>query len=622
MVGLSPAMGLSAWRRPYSVVCRIARWLQTGQVLLAAETRGKEGTDFMTKRILWALMIVAAIIGLAVGMERMHVEGENRQVEITVDWPAAQQMAAVTGQSLHDVLTALGEAGVYSAAVMPRTMAEFGVSGRDIHSQAAALWSEFPQQRDTMAQQPVGFWEEDLQTTLDAGLAVVPRVGNPPWGQDLTWSQLEPYGPHLVIFGGRDAAGYPDDLDHTQDALQALGARAGVIEFANQRGLAAIAANNPAVRVHGISAEEMKKLSSERVLARYLRAVRERNIRVLYFRGFTERAEDWERTLNLVQTLSAELTAQGYTLGPAEPFVPWQVPPTVKSAAWLGLGAGFAILMSQWVVMPSWLLWVLTAVPWLSLTGMLLVRPDLAAAAAALAAALVFPTLAVVQIPAISGPRLRMVAHITGISLIGALIIITSLGGTEYMLKLAEFRGVKLMHVVPVAAAIVFGLLWKQMPVRRWQLVRRRLDELWNASIPVKQVLLAGFFAMAAFVYLQRTGNFGLPALEWEIQFREMLERVLLARPRTKELFLGHPALWWAGASLGRWSWWIPVAAVGQLSVVNTFTHIHTPLMISILRTMYGLSMGLALGWILEIIWNRFLRRWIYDSLVRILRVR
>ncbi len=575
----------------------------------------------MTKRIMWGLMILAAIVGLAISMERVHVENQNRQVEITVDWPAAQQMAAVTGQTLDTVLQALAEAGVYSAAVMPRTIAEFGLAGREIHEQAAAVWDASPQKHDTLAQQPVGFWDDDLQTAVRAGLAVVPRVGNPPWGQDLTWEQVAAYDPHLVIFGGRDAAGYPDDLEDTLEIIHNLAANVGVIEFANQRGMHVLGDDVPAVRVHGISAEEMKKLSSQRVLARYMRAVRERNIRVLYFRGFTETPEDWERTLQLLQSLTVELETQGYSLGAAQPFGDWQVPATVQAVAWLGLGAGFALLVAQWVVVPSWMLWLFMGGPWLLLMGLLVVRPGAAQLAAALAAALVFPTLAALQIPSASGPRLRMIAQVTGVSLIGALLVITSLSGTEYMLKLSEFRGVKLMHVMPVVAAFLFGLLWKQVPVRRWHLVQRRLQDLWNESVPVKHMVLAGVAVLAAFVYLQRTGNFGLPALEWEIQFREMLERVLLARPRTKELFLGHPALWWAGASLGRWSWWIPLAAVGQLSIVNTFTHIHTPLFISILRTVYGLALGLMLGWFLELLWNRFLRRWIYDSIVRILRV-
>jgi hypothetical protein len=36
---------------------------------------------------------------------------------------------------------------------------------------------------------------------------------------------------------------------------------------------------------------------------------------------------------------------------------------------------------------------------------------------------------------------------------------------------------------------------------------------------------------------------------------------------------------------------------IGQLSILNTFSHIHTPLLVSMWRTLLGLVLGFALGW-------------------------
>jgi hypothetical protein len=79
---------------------------------------------------------------------------------------------------------------------------------------------------------------------------------------------------------------------------------------------------------------------------------------------------------------------------------------------------------------------------------------------------------------------------------------------------------------------------------------------------------------------------------------------LLVARPRTKEFLIGHPLL---VAALdqrlrGRKSlsgWLMVGAVIGQLSMVNTFSHIHTPLWVSGLRTGLGLVLGLAIGWVI-----------------------
>jgi ABC-type nitrate/sulfonate/bicarbonate transport system permease component len=96
-----------------------------------------------------------------------------------------------------------------------------------------------------------------------------------------------------------------------------------------------------------------------------------------------------------------------------------------------------------------------------------------------------------------------------------------------------------------------------------------------------------------------------IPIPAWELKLRDLLERVLLIRPRTKEFLLGHPALVLAGAGLGKGKWWRPylvtLAAVGQASLLNTFVHLHTPFLISLARSLLGLLLGAAIGSLLTL---------------------
>jgi hypothetical protein len=107
---------------------------------------------------------------------------------------------------------------------------------------------------------------------------------------------------------------------------------------------------------------------------------------------------------------------------------------------------------------------------------------------------------------------------------------------------------------------------------------------------------------VAGFIFIARTGNdSGMEVSSFEWNMRAMLERLFLTRPRTKEIFLGMPAMifvvWFARQ--GRW-WPAYLAAIaatiGQADVINTFCHIHTPIFYSLLRTIHGVWIGAVVG--------------------------
>jgi hypothetical protein len=102
-------------------------------------------------------------------------------------------------------------------------------------------------------------------------------------------------------------------------------------------------------------------------------------------------------------------------------------------------------------------------------------------------------------------------------------------------------------------------------------------------------------------IYVGRTGNFIIPVPELEIRAREFLEQAFQYRPRTKELLIGHPLLIlgfglyaWGDERLGLAA--VVPGAIGQISLLNTFAHIHSPLAASIIRSFWGLVLGACLG--------------------------
>ena len=83
--------------------------------------------------------------------------------------------------------------------------------------------------------------------------------------------------------------------------------------------------------------------------------------------------------------------------------------------------------------------------------------------------------------------------------------------------------------------------------------------------------------------------------------FRNDLEYLLLARPRTKEFLVAFPgimlAVYCAVRRLPFWTALFGLAGtIGLTSVCNTFMHIRTPLYLGFVRTGYAVLLGLALG--------------------------
>jgi len=157
-------------------------------------------------------------------------------------------------------------------------------------------------------------------------------------------------------------------------------------------------------------------------------------------------------------------------------------------------------------------------------------------------------------------------------------------------------RGVKLQLLLPAFISCVALL-----SLQEWK-------QLLESNLKVKHVLFIGGFLIGLIgLYLMRSGNF--PALQVPDQerfLRDFLEKSLGVRPRFKEFLFGHPALilglYLLGSNNGPKKFFrdgrffICLGMIGQISIINTFFHFHSPLDAGILRTLHGCWLGILVS--------------------------
>lgn len=336
------------------------------------------------------------------------------------------------------------------------------------------------------------------------------------------------------------------------------------------------------VRVHAIKSRELDRLGFEGAVTRWERAVQERTIRLLW-------VTEHKRFSQYLERLSQRLTQLGMNLG--EPSAP--APFENSYLVYFVIGAGFVgfivlVFMSFSQLAGAALLFGggMGAVALVGSWDLELARQGLA-----LMIAVIVPWLLLLLCTEkLSGWRLLLAVSL-GSSCAG-LAIAALLSDLSYFLKLTEFRGVKVALVAP-SVLLVLTELW------RWRALNELTTQLRRGAWLVSIVGLGAL----AFV-LERSGNLpAIPVARWEELLRERLEDWLIARPRFKEFLVGHPALvlWESDRSLSQLGV-LALGAVGQASIINTFVHLHTPVALSLWRTLNGLVLGLSIGLLLRFV--------------------
>jgi len=272
------------------------------------------------------------------------------------------------------------------------------------------------------------------------------------------------------------------------------------------------------------------------------------------------------------------------------------------------------------------------------------VMPYTAELIASLAAALIFGCLAATFFTARSkfySEKLSRDAHLIKIIIVSVVtlvvsVIIAFLGGLltaapissiSYMLEIGIFRGVKVSQLLPIAYFAIAYLAYFGYGDRKavpGNLEPEDLKDMLNSNIKLWMLFLALILGGAGAYYIMRTGHdSSIEVSSYEMLFRNELENVLVARPRTKEFLFAFPAIMMmVYSSVRRFRKWAIVfgiaGVVGVTSVINTFEHIRTPLYLGVIRTGYSLLFGIIIGIIAILIfegfygaYNRYIRKYI-----------
>lgn len=128
----------------------------------------------------------------------------------------------------------------------------------------------------------------------------------------------------------------------------------------------------------------------------------------------------------------------------------------------------------------------------------------------------------------------------------------------------------------------------------------RSVEGLLEKPLLWRDLFVALLIAFGGLIYLTRTGNYPIiPVSGLEIRIRDLLEGLFVIRPRFKTFLIGHPLLFIGiGLSLRdrKYLWILVLGLIGQITILNTFSHLHTPLRVSLIRTIMELVLGNLIG--------------------------
>lgn len=459
-------------------------------------------------------------------------------------------------------------------------------------------WYIFQGVKSEALERPAGIAPARIQEWQDAGFDIAYRPINYPNLQNAGADfPAVPY----IIHAGTEVAGNPDNLDTL--IVSSQNHFTGLIEGVEQDGMERIGNKVPLVRTFSVNQDWLNTLEPAVVGDKFALATRERGAKLLYVRPYTTEkfADMVTQTERLVADIKAKIELDGFEIGTVQ-RISYQSTPLLRWLSAIGVLAGLLLLVLMYPV--AWGIAVTLAV-----LGLGVLAGGMSWDALALAAALSFPVLGYGLLP--QGWYTLILATLG--SLMGALLLI-AVGSDQAALLAAEpFAGVGATLVIPPLLFLFHWLLKYRRPVD-W------VNTLWDYKIRLGDVAIVFIGVVALALVFMRRGNFPIIGVSSsELALRDVLGQYF-ARPRFKEL-LGHPLAVLALTN-SRWAEWIKgtlltAGIVAQATILNSFSHYHTPVMISLERTIAALVIGGLVG-LLLIPLSRFavyiVKRWLQTA--------
>ncbi len=640
------------------------------------------------KVILGGAIILALIVGVKIGWQRLMFESINTTVEVTLSNREVNRLAQLGGFDKQTVLKRLKDEGhITSISVEEDTLQDFVDSGRvtllkgsdvvnmnrignisrfilnqlygtDSQPKAGFFYviveqaQEYERIRDFMRTEfgyekvrEIDRWNileviDEQEDLLEVGLGISPGevemiqavglhvIARPKNSNRLSENMVRIKfqnlaslsGVSTVIFEGDSVLGYPTEIRLAREKMEAGNFNLGVLEFTPQFGVRELSADRQTkiVRVHSIPEADTIRLTRTEATHRYIRAAKERGIKILFvhplFKDYRE-TNIVDYNLAYFNDLYQHLRANGFMVGPISEIPIQQYSPAQNwELFFLSLGAiavCFVLLNFYFPIRLRQIIGVTVAAIVLFYAAEIFGLSSVWNRLMALMVAIAAPALAIIsQFPkpealenrnwkSKMGFVLVCLVKALAISLGGALLIVGFLSDTDYLFAVRQFFGVKMSFIIPV---ILVGMYFFLRPHRMTSTVYV-LKRLFYSPVRTSSLVAVVLCLLVVLVYILRSGNYlvvHIPLAEGRM--RALLELWLSVRPRTKEFLIGYPLLlcaFYYGHSerLRHWQWfYTSLGTVALVSVVNSFCHMHTPLLVSLYRTLLGFGIGIAMG--------------------------
>ena len=604
------------------------------------------------KKIGFVMVCISLLASLVVAGFRIHAESGQRTLQIAMRYGDVLQIAAHTKSTYEDVLKDFKALGVTTLIARENTLlspiegAPFGdaeqgcivVSEQADQTYRIAIQDENTMQRiikhltdkgidlhidkeedtayieltdkEVLYTIGTGFIEADLSKAADLGYSISPEVRY--WEAQTDESILAMVEelrtlPNLsyIYFEDQIIPGYANEVVATLIKDYGL----GFVEFYSpgQVGFQTLARASKSVEGHYqmvrmFTDEKVTSISTPDRVARYALALRERGLRV-----FTFILPEGSYAVEAVAQLEADISAfkmlaeaEGFTVS-GEPLTYHYTQMGPVLMVLLGLGTVGIVLILLGRMGFNYVAYGVSSLLLVGYSIGIGIRTDLSLQVMAFITSVVFPIYTIVsqvkeQKMGGYGYAIRTFLKICGITFIGCLSVAALLSQANYALGIDGFRGVKLAHIIPLGVVMLWFIY-----VYRHE-IKLEMKQFLQTKVSYKPILmlLAVIIVGGIFViYIMRTGNGEISTFEKVI--RQGLNDLLGVRPRTKEFLIGHPVcvvLLYFGFKGMYWPFLL-VATIGQISLINTYAHIHTPLKVSLIRSAYGIGIGIIIGIIL-----------------------
>lgn len=508
---------------------------------------------------------------------------------------------------------------------------------------------------------PLGLPRDEMNRARSAGFMILARPMNfqrcTAENVQFVFDRLESYPVSEIVFEGPEVLGASNFLDLTASNMTRRKFTFGVIEhpsqlqFYHQTGMYYLAqkiGEDNVARLYAIPRDEQPKLPMSTAVNRWSTTDRERNIRINLMRIYEKPNPEMtllETNMQYFREVRATLERDGFTFGRAGTFKEYYPNVILRALVIIGVAAAGVLYLSlisrrlnrnrRFQIQLFAVIAVFAAIPILMGAG------GKVRLLAAFASANLFPALAIIwQLDLlrviqykirIQNRAARLKENLSTLQLVwtsafallvtgvmamtGAAYLSGALSDVSYFLEFEIFRGIKLTFILPlILVAVAFLQRFNVVDeVRKNVPATQQIKELLDKSISVKAFLALMIVAGAFVVLIARSGHTsGMPVSGVEIKIRALLEQIFYARPRSKEIFFGHPAFMLAFAAFLKkfpksiCFVLIMAGTVGQSSMVETFAHMRTPILMSFVRGLDGLIPGAIIGAVMIIVLQFF----------------